>query len=203
MKNFVFDRIEAASTFETLPIRLVQDTSPGAVVARVLLLSPALIGLAVPLVVLAAGASAAPSALALITDRPLATVQVAVGLILWAGLFLWPLTRVVKRLGQRRLVEITASEVTVTDRTMFGTQSWSAPLAGFEGVAHHVRSSLSGLRHELVLVHGNSTRNVLLAVADRMPATTIERCKALLGLPEVPAKHLYGSAPTARTPAQI
>ena len=76
-------------------------------------------------------------------------------------------------------------------RTPFGSTAWSVPLASYSGIAHHVRASLSGLRHELILVHPDPAKNLLVAVADRIPQATLDRAKALLRLPEVPAKSLY------------
>ena len=191
MASVAFDHVEPQSAFERLPIALRLTTSRSSAVMKLLLLAPAMVGLAIPLTLLAARAAAEPWPFSLLADRPLASLQVLLGLGLWAALFIWPLKRIVGRFGASRSVTIDGAKVAVTDASPFGSRSWSAPLGSYAGIAHHVRASLSGLRHELVLVHSDPAKNVLIAIADRIPQSTVDKAKALLGLPEVPAKDLY------------
>ncbi len=59
------------------------------------------------------------------------------------------------------------------------------------GVVHHVRASLSGTRHELILVHPQREKSVLLSLADKMPQSEVDRVAALLGQKVVPPSELY------------
>jgi hypothetical protein len=82
--------------------------------------------------------------------------------------------------------------VTVREVGALRSRAWTAPLSEFAGVAHHIRSTLSGLRHELVLVHRVRGKSVLLLqTANAVPQATLERAAALLALPQVSAGELY------------
>ena len=56
------------------------------------------------------------------------------------------------------------------------------------------------MRHEMILVHPDPARHVLLAVGDRISADTLARTAVLLGLPEVHARELYASERAPRRP---
>ena len=129
--------------------------------------------------------------LSLMSENPVSALQILTGLIVWVALFIWPLKRIVGCMGARREVNIDEGMVKVSDSSPFGAANWSAPLASYRGIAHHIRASLSGNRHELVLVHADPAKNVVLSISDRISQTTFERAKCLLNLPEVPAKDLY------------
>jgi len=191
MSRIQFDKIAPATNFDSLPIAFIGTSSRGSAVTRLLLLVPAMAILLVPLSLVIAHAQSEPAALNTVAARPISAVQVAIGVAIWCGMFLLPLREIVMRLGSRRTVRIDSWTVDVTDKTPFGTTTWQASLTDYAGIAHHVRTSLSGTRHELILVNKDATRNVLVAVADRIPQSTLDRAKALLGLPEVPARALY------------
>ena len=126
-----------------------------------------------------------------IAHHPLAAAILGAGLAIWVALFLVPAKRIIQRFGNRRRVTIAHERVTVADESLFGSRLWSAPLADFRGVAHHVRATLSGVRHELILVHPTRDRSVLLHSADAIAQSTIDRATALLRLQQVPAHELY------------
>jgi hypothetical protein len=192
MARLQFDQIAPQADFETLPIAFTGTASRSAAISRLMLVVPAMAVLVVPVTLAIAHAAVeSGSPIDALTERPFSAVQIAVGLIVWCALFLLPLRDIVMRLGSRRHVKIEGGKVSVADTSPFGTSSWAVPLASYSGIAHHVRASLSGLRHELILVHEDPSRNVLVAVADRIPQATLDRAKTLLGLPEVPAKTLY------------
>ena len=65
------------------------------------------------------------------------------------------------------------------------------PLASFAGVAHHVRASLSGTRHELILVHPDREKSVLLSLAAKVAQAEVDRVAALLGHKEISPGVLY------------
>jgi hypothetical protein len=191
MSRVHFDQIAPPSDFDRLPIRFVGTASRASAVVRLLMLLPAMAVLIVPLMLVIAHASGETAGIGLISERPLSAAQILIGIAVWCALFFLPARDIVMRLGAERTVTIDGADVRVADRTPFATRSWSTPLASYKGIAHHVRASLSGLRHELILVHADPARNVLVAAADRIPQATLDRAKALLGLPEVPARSLY------------
>jgi hypothetical protein len=202
MVHVGFDRVTPATALENLPIHLEQSTSHASVVLKVLLMVPALVAVAVPLALLGAHAMAEPTAFALITDHPTEAVQIALGLTLWCALFVWPLRLVLARAGAARVIDIAAGMVRVTEQGPFRTAAWTEPLGAYRGVAHYVRTSLSGVRHEMILVHADPRRHVLLAAAPAMPQSLLTRTASLLGLPEISARDLYAGEGHRLTPAQ-
>ncbi len=191
MSKVVFDNVEPQQDFAALPIKLTLTTSRSSAVVKLMMLTPTMVLLAVPLTLIGARAIAEQSTLTLISDNPVSALQIAAGFIAWAALFVWPLKRIIGRMGARRLVAIDGQMVAVADSSPFGSGNWSEPLDAYRGIAHHIRASLSGNRHELILVHADPAKNVVVAIADRITQTTIDRAKALLQLSEVPAKELY------------
>jgi hypothetical protein len=144
-----------------------------------------------PQIALAAHALSSPELRAAVLAQPMVSPQLAIALAFWIGLFAWPRHGLYVRLTWRRTVEITNDRVAVADLVAFGQTTWSAPLASYKGIAHHIRSSLSGNRHELVLVHPDPKRSVLLMVADHLTDSDVARMTHLLRLPQLPAKELY------------
>lgn len=64
------------------------------------------------------------------------------------------------------------------------------PALGLE-VAHHVRTSLSGTRHELILVHPEQEKSILLCVAPRTSQSEVDCVAALIGHKPIPPGELY------------
>lgn len=199
MAHSAFVSETPSPAFETFPIRLQQSASRGSALSRLLLVLPAVLALSVPLGAIAIHAAAEPQSLVLLAERPLATAQIATGLALWVGLFVLPAQRALARLWNRRTVEIADGMVQVEDRTMLGKTRWSIPVGAYLGLAHHIRASLSGLTHEIVLVHADPARTVTLMSADKVTQSTFDGAKVLLGLPEVPPRMLYQSQQRRRT----
>ncbi len=186
--------------FDRLPLSVEQKSSRASAAIMLLLLVPAVLMVLVPVGLLAAFAAPALWAAA---EHPVAAAQVILGLGVWTLLFVVPAKRIVQRFGAGREVRIEQGVVAVRERGLFGSRSWTAPLSDFRGIAHHVRSTLSGVRHELVLVHGDRAKSVLLHAGDPLSQASIDGAAALLGLPHVPAGTLYrfGAAPrSAATP---
>lgn len=193
MAHCVFDHVTPSPAFESLPLRLEQAPSRGSAVSRLLLVLPAVLAVSVPLAAMGVHAASEPAAIALLAERPLATAQIATGLVMWIGLFVWPAQRALSRLWARRRVEIADGMVRVEEHAVFGTERWSVPLGTYLGLAHHIRASLSGLTHEIVLVHADPARSVTLMSADKVTQATLDRAKLLLALPEVPPRTIYQS----------
>jgi len=78
------------------------------------------------------------------------------------------------------------------DRTAFSKTLWQMPLATYEGVSVHVRSSLSGVRQEAVLVHPDRNRSIILMTAEHIGRREVEELCNLLSLPSVPAERRFG-----------
>ena len=58
-------------------------------------------------------------------------------------------------------------------------------MADFVGLAPFLRASLSGVRHELIMVHPDRERSVLVAMAPRLMQSDVDHAAAVLGLKEV------------------
>jgi hypothetical protein len=191
--QIAFENISPMPDFKQLPLRIEHSTSRTSAAVRLMMLAPLLALLAAPLMIIAASA-AEPTAISIMLDNPASAAKAILGLAAWSALILWPLKRVIGRLGVSRTIEITEGTVTVVDQSPFRSRTWSAALGSYAGIAHHIRSSLSGNRHELFLVHPDRAKSTLIAAADRISQDTLENAKRLLNLPEVPARQLYSRA---------
>ena len=203
MPQAVLEIVASAAQFDRLPFSIDQKSSRSSALILLALLVPALCIVFVPVGFLAAFAA---QSLWIAAERPLAALQILAGLCICTVMFGVPAKRLVQRFGSRRSVRITERAVTVSDAGLFGSSTWSAPISEFAGIAHHVRATLSGLRHELILVHPARSRSVLIHAGDHMTKTMLERATTLLRLPEVPAKDLYRSGarrPQIAIPAAI
>ncbi len=173
------------------PIRLSQTVSTGSKISRVLLLIPVVAAISFPFVGLAVASTTNPTMLDALADRPLATLQIATGLVLWVGLFLLPARRMAQRLWASREVVIADGSVEIIERTWLGSHRQSTPVASYMGLAHHIRASLSGLTHEIILVHAEPSLTVTLVACDRVTQAMLDDAKALLNLPEISARAIY------------
>jgi hypothetical protein len=173
---------DAAVRWDRLPIT-IESTARLSTAVRLSLLVPTLAVMVSPAVLLAATATPALWSAA---DNPLAAAQVVAGLGLWTALFIVPARRLLQRFGSHRSVRIEGGMVSVSDRAVLGSRSWQAPLDEFSGIAHWMRSSLSGVRHELHLVHPDPRKSLRIHRADHISQATIDAAEALLGLRPVP-----------------
>lgn len=190
MRAAIFDQIEPQGP-SGLPFRSVQTCSRRSVTARLLLLVPFVVALAFACTFLIVQAAAAPAARDIVAQQPMLALQILAAIAFCAFLLGLPLKRLLDRLAVQRTVEIDKTMVTVTEGKNFRSWVWTAPLNSFVGITHHVRASLSGTRHELILVHPDRKKSVLVGVADRMLQEDIDRVAALLSQTEVPPKELY------------
>jgi hypothetical protein len=191
MPPAAFEFSSPAPDFDRLPIALEQRCSRLGATARLLLLVPALLSLVVPLVLVAARAAEVPATLSVLADKPLAAIELAFALALWTILFVLPIKGLIGRFACARSVRIDPGRVAVTEHTLFGTRAWEAELLEYCGVAHHVRTSLSGTRRELILVHPVRDKSVLLYAAEQISETMVRDVATLLGLKEISGSELY------------
>jgi hypothetical protein len=173
--------------FDALPLHLTQRFSRTSVVARLTLLVPAILLVLVPVGFFSLSANAMEQ----LTAHPADALLAGFGVALFVSLFGLPFSRAIKALVSKRTVRIEAGVVTVEDRGLLGLSTWTLPLTAYHGVAHVVRTSLSGARHELVLVHPSRSRRVLLCASDKLSETDLDQASQLLSLPRVPANDLY------------
>ncbi len=198
MRPEAFERVELLSAAGEFPIQSSQSSKRWSGIIRLALLA-GLAGLIVlPQIALAIYALSNSETRALILDRPLMTAELAIAMVFWIGLFAWPLRRLHARVNGRRQVEISRQSVAVRDDKLLKTVTWSAPLASYTGIAHQVRASLSGSRHELILVHPDKARSVLLMVSEHISDADIHRFTRLLGLPQIPALRPIGGQRAAQ-----
>lgn len=146
-------------------------------------LLPILIGVIVPFALLAADAIAQPALRERLSGAPIPVAGALFGMGIWLVMFGAPAWKGLQRLGWRRSITIAANTVDVTDKNWFGTKKWTLPLRSFEGVSHHIRTSLTDTRHELILVHKRTERCLLIHVADQISQHETEQFASQLGLP--------------------
>jgi hypothetical protein len=191
MHRQVFDLIEVSGPFGDLPFTMRQSNSKLAKLPGLLLMSILAALIILPQLGFAVYALASEDVRLALARHPAAAIELALALVFWVGLILWPLKNILIALMSDRFVDIRNGEVTVVDQTPFWTTHWQAPLASFEGLALHTRTSLSGARQEAILVHPNKSRSIIVWAAERITGAEFDRlCQALRLLP-VPAARLY------------
>jgi hypothetical protein len=190
MRATIYDRVEPPVPAE-LPFSLTQTCSQRAATAFLVLVVPAALGGTLAALTLVLQTMLAPAARAVIEEHPALGIEMLAALGFLIYLVALPTRRLIARLTTTRAVEIAHGFVRVTEGGNFRSWTWVAPLASFTGVAHHVRASLSGTRHELILVHPMREKCVLLSVAARTSQGEVDRVATLLGHNEIPPSELY------------
>jgi hypothetical protein len=185
MRPEAFERVELLSAAGEFPIHSAQTSKRWSEIIRLVVLTGLAATIVLPQIALALYALGNPETRTLILAKPLMTAELAVALVFWIALFAWPLRRLLARVNGRRKVEISRLIVAVRDEKLLKTDTWSAPLASYTGVSHQIRASVSGSRHELILVHPDKSRSVLLMVAEHISEADIQRFTRLLGLPHL------------------
>jgi hypothetical protein len=199
MRPEAFECVEVISGPASFPICSRQGSARAPSIIHLTLMASLATVIVTPQIGVAVYALQSPDIRQTILDQPLVAFQLAVAMAFWIGLFAWPLKGLFDRLTWRRGVEITQDRVNVADTRALGVSQWSAPLSSYTGVAHHVRSSLSGTRHELVLVHEDAARSVLLMAGNHISEAEIAGMTRLLRLPQVPARALYARRKNLQT----
>ena len=186
----IFDVVEPNSPNQALPLRLSLSPDKARTTARLLLIIPGLGVLLVPaalagfLLLFADPTAIAPydgltfSALALLP-------------VLWFALTALACLSVLPRMRRKRLVTVTAEQVSVIETGLTGARSWRLPVGAYRGITHHVRASAGVVNHEIILVHGNPDRSVLLHTAPIVNQTSLDHFSGLLRLPVIAAREVY------------
>lgn len=150
-----------------------------------------MLGLLLPVGMIAVDAASNPEVVNNLVEHPGSAVMLLAGVILGVALLTFPLRAGLARLNGAGRVEMADGMVTVERRGLLGSQHWSGPLTDFCGVTHHIRATLSGPRHEIILVHPDPDKDVLLHLAGRHPQEGADYYARLLGLAELPPRELY------------
>lgn len=186
-----FEVIEVSGNSDRLPITIRQTNSKLAKLPGLVLMTLLAALIVLPQVVFAIYAVASADVRHALVSHPTIALELALALVFWVGLIIWPLRSILIALISDRLVDIRDGNVKVIDRTLFSTTLWQMPLASFEGLALHTRSSLSGVRQEAILVHPLRNRSIILMIAERIGGQEFDKLSEMLGLPVVPAGRLY------------
>lgn len=159
------------------------------------LLVPILAALLAPFWLVVAQLASDPTARAILSARPLIGVQLLIGLVVVVGTFGWPLAHFARRGLERRRITIDGETVHYEASGLFGRRSWSEPVAHYTGLTQRVRTSLSGARHVVVLVHRRPSRSVHLPLAPETSAEALLSVARLFVLAEIPSREPASVAP--------
>lgn len=189
-------RISAVSHLTAIqdePGRLVvcQRACGVSAAAQTLLLIPIVLAVIAPTAMIAAQALAEPATRDRLIASPVNTIGALAGVVIWLTMFGIPALRALSRLGWSRSLEIRGDRVAIHDRSPFGARTSSLPLYEFEGISHHVRTTLSGSRHELVLVHADRSKSLLVGMASTINQQESDDFARRLGLKQLPAGALF------------
>jgi hypothetical protein len=183
MRIAVIDDTRALTAPGMLPLRLEQRADVSRSVASALMALP-FVGLSGTLVTVAVvSVVSGPDGIAVLGAKPVASLGLLAAVAVSSLLAAVPISAAISRIGRRQSVVVTGDEVTVEERSLAGVSEWRAPLSSFRGLSHCVRTSLSGARHEIVLVHPDTERSILLAVQPRVTVSDVERMARVLSLP--------------------
>jgi hypothetical protein len=188
MRAAAFESITPDVPIVSLPLDIVQTGSRSSPLFMLALALPAAIAALTPFILIGLHAANDHS---LLLDQPETSVLLGFALISWAALFGWPILRRAVAFGRKRHIEITGDRVIVRDGRGLRRKTWSEPISAYTGIAHHVRSSLSGTRHELLLIHPQTSRSLLLRAANNITQTEIDRLAVLLNCREIAPQMFY------------
>jgi len=190
MRVAMYDRVEPPVPVE-LPFRLVETSSWRAAAVLLVLVAPAVLTAGLASLLLVGQALLAPGARTIMAQHPALGLELLAAMAVWGYLLGLPLKRLFRRVAGSRVIEVDAATVKVIERGPFRSKIWSVPLGSFLGVANHVRASLSGTRHELILVHPEREKSVLLSLSANIRQEEVERVAELLGHKEISPSALY------------
>jgi hypothetical protein len=140
-----------------------------------------------PFAILAVEAILQPEARGRLMASPAITVIVLSGAGTWLAIFGIPAWRATRCLRWNVEIDIQDGTAKVRHTTLFGTRTWKCPLGEFEGLSHNIRTRLTGTRHELILVHPDRERSLLIHMADTISYKETEALAARLGLSQRPS----------------
>jgi len=195
MRASAFDSIVPSTPITALPAALELNASRVSPILVLILALPVALAALVPFCLIAQHSEF----LGLIS-RIETSIPLAFALVGWTALFGWPIAAAVANFGRSQSITIYHGAVSVAERRLFSRTSWSEPLPAYLGVAHHVRASHSGSRHELLLVHPDPARSLLLRACTTICQREIDELCHLLGCREIAPRVFYRKARRAVVP---
>ena len=192
MRIAAIDRIETLSEPSVLPLTIKQHSATLPACALVLVSTLSIVALLMPIALVASHSLTDAHSAAMVMDRPATTAAVLAALLCAVGARVLPLRAGLGGMRLHRAVRLAHDTITVEDDGLFGQSSWHAPFSQFTGVTHHIRATLSGPRHEIILVHPDRNKDVLLNLSPRSPEQGAEQFARVLGLDVIHAGVLYG-----------
>lgn len=195
MRAAAFETILPNGPITELPFYAVQTASRSSPLLMMALALPAALAVLAPYSMIAAHAAIDAS---MLVERSGTSVQLGLVLVLWVIVFGLPIMRRTGQMASERSISIVDDHVNVSDRRLFGNKSWVQPLSAYRGIAHHVRSSLSGTRHELLLIHPDPAYSILLRVADKIGQSEIDELGILLSCREIAPQVFYRNTQQVR-----
>lgn len=189
LSDGTFDSVEACGD-KSFPLSLTLRPSTGRTLSVLVLAFIPTALLAVP-AVMAAIVLRDKGPMIVLSNDPVAFVALFVQPVLWSLLASLPVKILGSRLGLTRRVLVDARRVLIIERSLRGLTKLRCQTSAFRGVAHVVRATLNGTHHEIVLVHDDPRRSILLMTAPVISQSQIDELRAKLGLPEVPAREMF------------
>ncbi len=175
----------------SLPIMLDQNVSGISVTIAGTFIAIAAGVLLAPFGLVAELAALDPASFLLIAQHPAIAIQLGLAFAIGIGFVAFPLRRLSRRALAPRRIVISEREVRASDLWLADGRGWSEPLAAYKGVAHHIRTTLSGSQHEIVLIHDQASKSVVLHIADQIGQTQVDALAALLNVSEISAREMY------------
>lgn len=186
-----FDCIETSFASDGSGLTSIQHNSIGARLPGVALMAILAAFIVGPQLALAGYALTDPLTRTTIAQHPVVALQLAMALAFWIGLVVWPLRLGLARFSRRRTVTIAHRTVSVADGSAWSAATWTAPLSDYLGLASHVKSSLSGITHQVVLVHPERKLSLVLHASEHSSRFDLDRLALQLELPMIAASEIY------------
>jgi hypothetical protein len=152
------------------------------------LLVPATLALLSPFWLLAEHLASDPSTRAIVAERPMIALQLSAGLLVLLAVFAYPLAALARTLLEKRHVTIEGGFVHVTAIGIAGSKSWAEPIGAYRGVTRRIRTSLSGVSQEVVLVHPRRSRSVVVRSQPQISQEQVDFLAQSLNLAEIPSR---------------
>jgi hypothetical protein len=167
-----------------LPLTVTRATSKTgtAVMAIVVVMAGGLV--LSPFGLVAALAANDPGSFMAVARHPATAIQLVIGLAVILAFIGLPLHRLLRQTRIPKHITITQRCVSASAQKLDQTPLWSEPVGAYRGVMHRVRTTFSGTHHELVLVHAEPSKTVVLQRAPRIAQSQIDNIAALLNLSE-------------------
>ena len=175
----------------SLPMTLDQSVSVVSIAVAGAFVAIAAVVLVAPFGLVVELAAFDPAAFLQIAQRPATAIQLAIALVIGIIFVAIPLRRLLGRARAPRRIVILEREVTASNHWLGEARGWKEPLASYKGVAHHVRTTLSGAQHEIVLIHDQPSKSVVLHIADRIEQPQVDAVAALLNVAEISPRSIY------------